>query len=68
MQVSHLIGPILRRNWLYDALEGPMTKVKGVGRRTQFLDDLRNRRGYWELKGNRKGGNDSLSIERKEEI
>jgi hypothetical protein len=25
--------------------------VKGVGRRrTQFLDDLRNRRRYWELK------------------
>ena len=50
MQVSHLIGPILRRNWLYDALEGPMTKVKGVGRRTQFLDDLRNRTRHWELK------------------
>jgi hypothetical protein len=24
--------------------------VKGVGRRTQLLDDLRNRRRYWELK------------------
>jgi hypothetical protein len=23
--------------------------VKGVGRRTQVLDELRNRRGYWEL-------------------
>jgi hypothetical protein len=28
-----------------------MTKVKGVGkRRKQLLDDLRNRRRYWELK------------------
>jgi hypothetical protein len=27
------------------------TGVEGVGRsRTQFLDDLRNRRRYWELK------------------
>ena len=31
--------------------EGQMTEVKGVGRRrTQLLDDLRNRRRYWELK------------------
>jgi hypothetical protein len=29
----------------------PLTEVKGVGRRrTQLLDDLRNRRRYWELK------------------
>ena len=35
---------------LHDAIEGQMTKVKGVGRRrTQLLDDLRNRRRYWEL-------------------
>jgi hypothetical protein len=27
-----------------------MTEMKGVGRRTQLLDDLRNRRRYWELK------------------
>jgi len=27
-----------------------MMEVKGVGRRTQLLDDLRNRRRYWELK------------------
>ena len=43
-----------------------------VGRRiTQLFDDLRSRRGYWELKEeaqNRKGGNDSLLNERKEEI
>jgi hypothetical protein len=33
------------------AIEGQMTEVKGVGRRsTQLLDDLRNRRRYWELK------------------
>ena len=34
-----------------DAIEGQMTEVKGVGRRrTQLIDDLRNRRRYWELK------------------
>jgi len=27
-----------------------MTGVNGTGRRTQLLDDLRNRRRYWELK------------------
>jgi hypothetical protein len=41
-----------------------MTEVKGVGRRrTQLLDDLRNRRRYWELKEeveDRKGGNDGF--------
>jgi hypothetical protein len=45
--------------------------VKGVGRRTtQLLDDLRNRRRYWELKRKLKteiDGNDSLSIKNKEE-
>ena len=36
---------------LDDAIEGQMTGMKGVGRRrTQLLDDLRNRRRYWELK------------------
>ena len=46
------IGHILRRNCLlHEAIEGQMTEVKGVGRkRTQLLDDLRNRRRYWELK------------------
>ena len=40
------IGHILRRNCLlHDAIEAQMTEVKGVGkRRTQLLDDLRNRR------------------------
>ena len=46
------IGHILRRSCLlHDAVEGQMTEVKGIGRRkTQHLDDLRNRRGFWELK------------------
>ena len=45
------IEHILKRNCLlHDAIEGQM-KVKGVGRRkTQFNDNLRNRRRYWELK------------------
>ena len=41
-----------------------MTEVKGVGRRTHFLDYFRNRR-YWELKRKQKiekEGNESLSI------
>ena len=44
-KVSRL-GHILRRNCLlHDASEGQMTEVKGAGgRRTQLLDDLRNRR------------------------
>jgi hypothetical protein len=42
---------ILRRNCLLrDAIEGQMTEMKVIGRRTQFLDDLRNQRRYWELK------------------
>ena len=46
------IDNILRRNCLlHDAIEGQMTEVKGVrGRRTQLLDDLRNRKSYWMLK------------------
>ena len=45
------IDHILRRNCLlHDDIEGQMTEVKEVGRRTQILDDLRNRIGYWELK------------------
>ena len=47
------IDLIVRRNCLlHDTIEGQMTEVKGVGRRrrTQLLDDLRNRRRYWELK------------------
>ena len=45
-------GLILRQNCLcHDAIEGQITEVKGAGRRrTQFLDDLRNRRRYWEVK------------------
>ena len=52
LRKANWIGHILRRNcFLHDAIEGQMTEVKGVGRRrTQLLDDLRNRRRYWELK------------------
>ena len=48
---ANWIGHILRRNCLlHDAIEGQMMEVKGVGRRrTQLLDDLRNKRRYWEL-------------------
>ena len=49
---ANWIGHILRRNrLLHDDIEGQLTEVKGVGRRRiQLLDDLRNRRRYWELK------------------
>ena len=49
---ANWIDHIMRRNCLlHDAIEGQMTEVKGVGRRrTQLLDDLRNRRRCWELK------------------
>ena len=54
---------------LHDAIVGQMTEVKGVGRRrTQLLEDLRNRRRYWKLKEvaeNLKNGSNSLSIEHK---
>ena len=50
-RIVNWIGHILRRNCLRDAIEGQKTEVKGVGRRrTQFFDDFRNRRRYWELK------------------
>ena len=45
-----------------------MKEVKRIGRRRKpLLDDLRNRRRYWELKI-KKDENNSLSIELKEEI
>jgi hypothetical protein len=48
---ANWIGHILRKNCLlHDVIEGQMTEEKGVGRRTQLLDDLRNRRRYWKLK------------------
>ena len=49
---ANWIGYILRRNCLlHDVIEGQTTEVKGVEKkRTQFLDDLRNRRRYRELK------------------
>ena len=46
---ANLLGHILRRNCLLpDTAEERVTEVKGVGRITQLLDDLRNVR-YWEL-------------------
>ena len=47
---ANSIGHILRRNCLlHDVIEEQVMEVKGVGRRrSQLLDDLRNRR-YWEL-------------------
>ena len=69
---ANWVGHILRINCLlHDAIEGQIMEVKGVGRRTQLLDDLRNRRRYWELRRMLKigkDGNNSLSIEHKEEI
>ena len=50
---TNWIGHLLRRNCLLrDAIKGEMTEMKGVGRirRRQLLDDLRNRKRYWELK------------------
>ena len=51
------IGHIRRRNCLlHDAIEGQMTEITGVGRRsrrrrmTQLLKDLRDRRRHWKLK------------------
>ena len=47
---ANWIGRILRRNCLLqDAIEGQIMKVKGMGKRTQLLDDLGNRRN-WKLK------------------
>ena len=42
---ANWIGHILKRNCLlHDAIKGQIIEVKGVGRRrTQLLDDLRNR-------------------------
>ena len=40
-------GHILRRNCLlHNTIEGQMMEVKVVERRTQLLDDLKNRRRY----------------------
>jgi hypothetical protein len=50
---ANWIGHILGRNCLLreGGIEGQMTEVKEVGRRrTQLLDDLRNKRRYRELK------------------
>ena len=60
------VGHFLRKNCVFHyVIEGQMTEVKGIERRkTQLLDDLRNRTKYWELKeeaDDRKSGNDILS-------
>ena len=50
---ANWIGHILRRNChLYDTIEGQVTEMKAVRRRrrAQLLNDLRNRRRYWNLK------------------
>ena len=51
-RIVNWVGHILRRNGLlHDAIEGQMTKVKGIRRRkTQLLDYKRNRIRYWQLK------------------
>ena len=47
LRKANWIGHILRRNCLlHDAIEEKITAVKEIGRRTQLLDDLRNRRRY----------------------
>ena len=49
---ENCIGSILRINCLsHDAIDGQMTEVKLVGkRRTHFVNDLRNRKRFWEVK------------------
>ena len=60
------ISPINSNCLLHDVIEGQMMEAKGVGRRrTQLLNDLRNRRRYWALKKIKKHGDDSLSVEHK---
>ena len=50
-RIANWVGHILRRNCLlHDFIEGKMTEEKGVGRKTQLLDGLRNRRRYLHLK------------------
>ena len=70
LEVKHTaswIGHTLRRNCLlHYVTEGQMTKVKGVGRSTQLLNDLRNGRKYLEL--NEEAAYGKMWIENKEEI
>ena len=72
-RIANWIGHILRRNCLlHDAIEGQITEVKGVGRRrTQLLDDLRNKKSYWEERRKLKieiDGSGNLQIKQTEEI
>ena len=42
---------ILRGNYLFhEDIERYIIAIIGVGSRTQLLNDMRNRRRYWELK------------------
>ena len=60
------IGDILRRKCLlHDAIEEQITEAKGVRRRTQLPEYLRNRRRYRRKLKIEKHGDDSLSIEHK---
>jgi hypothetical protein len=48
---ANWIGHIIGRHSLHHYVTGgQMPEVRGVARRIQLLDDLRNRRIYWELK------------------
>jgi hypothetical protein len=50
---ANWIGQILKINCLFhDTIEGQVTEMKAVRRRrrAQLLNDLRNRRRYWNLK------------------
>ena len=61
---ANWIGRILRRNCLLRDAIGQMTEVKGVGRRrrTQLLDDPRNRRRYCELKEEAEDRKDEMTV------
>jgi hypothetical protein len=49
--IFNRIGYILTTIYfLYGVNEGQMMELKGVRKRTQILDDLRNRIKHWELK------------------
>ena len=42
---ANWIGHILRINCIFhDAIKGKMTEMEVIGRRTQFLDNMRNRK------------------------
>jgi hypothetical protein len=68
-QVLEHIGE--KRTLLNNILRRKTNLIYHVLRRNYLLHDLRNRRRYWEPKGeaeDRKNVNDSLSVEHKQEI